>query len=99
MILDLSVLLAISLSLWLNFLKFEKNMPHAVLKYRPKRRLTKRHLLRIVKLNKQNKNKFPKLIFLGLQMFCANYVITLAAVVTLLAVLFGCSCLLYAVKI
>ena len=63
MILDLSVLLAVSLSLWLNFLKFEKNMPHAVLMYRPKRRLTKRHQLRIVKLKYQQK---PKLVHLNL---------------------------------
>ena len=43
------------------FLKFEKNMPHAVLMYRPKRRLTKRHHLRIVKLKNQQKTKFVHL--------------------------------------
>ena len=66
MILDLSVLLAVSLSLWLNFLKFEKNMPHVVLMYRPKRRLTKRHQLRIVKLKYQQKTKFVHLNLSGI---------------------------------
>ena len=66
MILDLSVLLAVSLSLWLNFFKFEKNMPHAVVMYRPKRRLTKRHQLRIVKLKNQHKTKLVHLNLSGI---------------------------------
>jgi len=48
------------------FLKFEKNMPHAVLMYRPKRRLTKRHHLRIVKLKNQQKTKFVHLNLSGI---------------------------------
>ena len=48
------------------FLKFEKNMPHAVLMYRPKRRLTKRHQLRIVKLKNQQKTKFVHLNLSGI---------------------------------
>ena len=48
------------------FLKFEKNMPHAVLLYRPKRRLTKRHHLRIVKLKNQQKTKFVHLNLSGI---------------------------------
>ena len=48
------------------FLKFEKNMPHAVLMYRPKQRLTKRHQLRIVKLKNQHKTKFMHLNLSGI---------------------------------
>ena len=48
------------------FLKFEKNMPHAVLMYRPKRRLTKQHHLRIVKLKNQQKTKFVHLNLSGI---------------------------------
>ena len=46
--------------------QFEKNMPHAVLMYRPKRRLTKRHQLRIVKLKYQQKTKFVHLNLSGI---------------------------------
>ena len=43
-------------------LKFEKNMPHTVVMYRPKWRLTKRHHLRIIaKLKNQQKTKFVHL--------------------------------------
>ena len=48
------------------FLKFEKNMPHAVLMYRPKRQFTKRHHLRIVKLKNQQKTKFVHLNLSGI---------------------------------
>ena len=41
-------------------------MPHAVLMYRPKRRLTKRHHLRIVKLKNQQKTKFVHLNLSGI---------------------------------
>ena len=97
-ILDLSVLLAVSLSLWLKFWK---------------RRLTKRHQLRIVKLKKQNKNKnkFTKFKF-AWDCRCSIhlYVITLVAavtffmwllvaVVTMITVLLWLQLTLYAVMI
>ena len=79
-------------------LKFEKNMPHTVLMYRPKRWLTKQYQLRIVKLTKQNKNKFFKLIFSGI----ADVLYKLCDCFWLQLLLwsqcyFGCSCRLYAV--